>query len=54
MNLIKSNRKTLNNFVKARNSSLLKSIFYFAKSGVYRQTLIGNIALFIGILIKKA
>tara|TARA_B100001989_G_scaffold240852_1_gene206265 strand:- start:539 stop:1504 length:966 start_codon:yes stop_codon:yes gene_type:complete len=52
--LIKSNRKTLNNFVKARNSSLLKSIFYFAKSGVYRQTLIGNIALFIGILIKKA
>ncbi len=52
--LIKSNRKTLNNFVKARNSSLLKRIFYFAKSGVYRQTLIGNIALFIGILIKKA
>jgi len=51
--LIKSNRKTLNNYVKARNSSLLKSIFYFAKSGVYRQTIIGNIALFIGVLIKK-
>ena len=51
--LIKSNRKTLTNFIKARNSFLLKRIFYFAKSGVYRQTLIGNIALFIGILIKK-
>ena len=51
--LIKSNQKTLTNFIKARNSFLLKSIFYFAKSGVYRQTLIGNIALFIGILIKK-
>ena len=51
--LIKSNRKTLTNFIKARNSFLLKRIFYFAKSGVYRQSLIGNIALFIGILIKK-
>ena len=51
--LIKSNRKTLTNFIKARNSFLLRRIFYFAKSGVYRQTLIGNIALFIGILIKK-
>ena len=51
--LIKSNQKTLTNFIKARNSFLLKRIFYFAKSGVYRQTLIGNIALFIGILIKK-
>jgi len=51
--LIKSNRKTLTNFIKARNSFLLKRVFYFAKSGVYRQTLIGNIALFIGILIKK-
>ena len=51
--LIKSNRKTLTNFIKARNSFLLKRIFYFVKSGVYRQTLIGNIALFIGILIKK-
>jgi len=51
--LIKSNRKTLNDFIKARNSSLFKRIFYFAKSGVYRQTLIGNIALFIGVVIKK-
>jgi len=51
--LIKSNRKTLTNFIKARNSFLLKRVFYLTKSGVYRQTLIGNIALFIGILIKK-
>ena len=48
-----SNEKTLTNFVKARQSCFLKRIFYFLKSGVYRQTLIGNIALFIGILIKK-
>ncbi len=51
--LIKSNRKILNNFIKARNSCLLKRIYYFAKSGVYRQTLIGNILLFIGVIIKK-
>ena len=51
--LIKSNRKTLDNFIKARNSSFLKRIFYFAKSGIYRQTFIGNIALFIGVVIKK-
>ena len=51
--LIKSNQKTLDDFIKARNSSLFKRIFYFAKSGVYRQTLIGNIALFIGVVIKK-
>ena len=51
--LIKSNQKTLTYFIKARNSYLLKRIFYFFKSGVYRQTLIGNIALFIGVVIKK-
>ena len=51
--LIKSNRTTLNNFIMARNSNLFKRILYFAKSGVYRQTFIGNIALFIGVVIKK-
>ena len=48
-----SNGKTLTNFIKARESFFLKSVFYFLKSGVYRQTLIGNIALFIGVVIKK-
>ena len=48
-----SNGKTLTNFIKARESFFLKSIFYFLKSGVYRQTIIGNIALFIGMVIKK-
>ncbi len=48
-----SNGKTLTNFIKARESFFLKSILYFFKSGVYRQTLIGNVALFIGIVIKK-
>ena len=47
------NRKTLTNFIKARKSCFLNRIFYFLKSGVYRQTLIGNFALFIGIVIKK-
>ena len=51
--LIERNQITLTNYIKARKSTFLKRIFYFAKSGVYRQTLIGNIALFIGILIKK-
>ena len=48
-----SNGKTLTNFIKARESFFLKSILYFLKSGVYRQTFIGNIALFIGIVLKK-
>jgi len=48
-----SNGKTLTNFIKARESFFLKSILYFLKSGVYRQTFIGNVALFIGIVIKK-
>ena len=52
--LIKSNRKTLANFIKARNSCFLKRIFYFAKSGIYRQTFIGNIALFIGVFALSA
>lgn len=51
--LIKRNQIILTNFIKARKSNFLKRIFYFAKSGVYRQTLIGNIALFIGIVFKK-
>ena len=51
--LIERNQITLTNYIKARKSSFLNRIFYFAKSGVYRQTLIGNIALFIGIVIKK-
>ena len=51
--LIKRNQIILTNFIKARKSNFLKRIFYFAKSGVYRQTLIGNIALFIGVIIKK-
>ena len=51
--LNKRNRTTLTNFIRARNSNLLKRIFYFVKSGVYRQTIIGNIALFIGVVFKK-
>ena len=51
--LTSSNLRTLTNFIKARKSCFLKRIYYFAKSGVFRQTLIGNIGLFIGIVIKK-
>ena len=51
--LTSNNQKTLTNFIKSRESFFLKSVFYFLKSGVYRQTLIGNIALFIGVVIKK-
>lgn len=51
--LIKSNQITLKNFIKARKSSFFKRIFYFIKSGVYRQTFTGNIFLFIGVVFKK-
>lgn len=43
----------LDNFVIARNVSLIKRLIYLWKSGVYRQTYEGNIALWIATILKK-
>ncbi len=47
------NQESLRNFIKARESFFIKNIIYLFKSGVYRQTLLGNIALYIGVILKK-
>jgi len=47
------NSIVLTQFLKARSAPLIWRVFYFWKSGVFRQTTLGNIALFIGILFKK-
>lgn len=51
--LTTTNKDSLKNFIKAKNSYLVNNLFYLFKSGVYRQTLFGNIALYIGICFKK-
>ena len=51
--LTDDNNKSLKAFTKSRRYLFPKNIFYFIKSGVYRQTIFENIALYIGILIRK-
>jgi glycosyltransferase involved in cell wall biosynthesis len=47
------NSATLQLFAKARTASLLKRIYYLKRSGVYRQTLLGNIGLLMATVLKK-
>ena len=47
------NRAVLTLFTKARNANLLKRLQYFRRSGVYRQTVLGNVALIIGAILKR-
>ena len=52
--LSKRNSNVLKNFSKARKSkNILKRIFYFLKSGVYRQSTIENLIFFIGCIFRK-
>ncbi len=51
--LTKKNKNCLNNFIRSRNSNLIDRVLFFIKSKVYRQTTIGNIFLFLGIVLKK-
>ena len=51
--LTKKNKNCLNNFIRSRNSNLIDRVLFFIKSKVYRQTTIGNIFLFSGIVLKK-
>lgn len=47
------NRVTLLLFAKARTASLPKRLFYLWQSGVYRQTLVGNIGLIAATILKR-
>ena len=51
--LTSDNSKVLNDFIEARQSSLIKRLFLFKRSGIYRQTLFGNFGLLLGILLNK-
>lgn len=51
--LTKDNKNKLNIFVKARKSFLFSRIMGFLKCKIYRQTLLGNIALFVGGILNK-
>ena len=47
------NRSVLTFFGQARTAPLFRRLIYFKRSGVYRQTLLGNIGLFVATLIKR-
>jgi len=48
------NRETLELFAKARlTTSLLKRLHYLKGSGVYRQTILGDIGLFVAAILKR-
>ena len=51
--LTADNRKILSNFIEARQSSLIKRLFLFKRSGIYRQTLFDNLGLLLGIILNK-
>lgn len=51
--LMPSSREVLDTFKMAREASLLRRLLIFRKSGVYRQTAEGNIALWFATLLKK-
>jgi glycosyltransferase involved in cell wall biosynthesis len=47
------NREVLALFMKARGASFWKRLYFLKKSGVYRQTLLGNVGLFIAAILKR-
>ena len=51
--LTRKNAKVLKYFEKARYSSLPMRIYFFIKSGVYRQTIFGNLGLLAALLSRK-
>ena len=47
------NSQVLQLFAKARTASLLERFYYLKRSGVYRQTWLGNIGLLVATLLKR-
>lgn len=47
------NRQILSDFIEARQCSLIKRLFLFKRSGIYRQTLFGNLGLLLGVFLNK-
>ncbi|MDA9163690.1 glycosyltransferase family 2 protein [Rickettsiaceae bacterium] len=51
--LTEENKKTFNIFKRARKRSMLFRLWEFFRSGIYRQTFVDNIALFVGAILNK-
>ena len=51
--LTTKNQLILDDVKKARSSFIIKRARLFKKSGIYRQTLMGNVGLWVGILLNK-
>lgn len=47
------NRNILDIFETARNESIIKRVLHLSKLGIYRQSLIGTLALYLAIIFKK-
>jgi glycosyltransferase involved in cell wall biosynthesis len=47
------NQQRLDDFIKARQSGLFKRIYLFWRSGIYRQSFLGNLGLIFGVLINR-
>ncbi|HEX2530956.1 MAG TPA: glycosyltransferase family 2 protein, partial [Burkholderiaceae bacterium] len=52
-NLTPANRQILDTFITARNRSLLARLIGIRRSGVYRQTTLGNLGLLTATLFNK-
>ena len=51
--LTEANKQVLQDLDMARQSTLLKRLFLMKRSGVYHQTVLGNLGLMIGIITNK-
>ncbi|WP_218144809.1 glycosyltransferase family 2 protein [Marinobacter segnicrescens] len=51
--LTPDNRKRFQHFVKARSGNIFSRLYHLRKSGAYRQTVIGNLGLFIATVTGK-
>lgn len=51
--LTTDNQETLNDFIAARQASLTKRLVLSKRAGIYRQTLLGNFGLLLGIILNK-
>jgi glycosyltransferase involved in cell wall biosynthesis len=45
--------RTLESFIEARQSHFFKRLILFKRSGIYRQTLLGNLGLLLGVIMNR-
>ena len=48
-----SNQRVLDDFMQARHASLPKRLKLFKRSGIYRQTFLGNLGLLLGVILNR-